>query len=142
MILVLRERLSDTNIFNGATAAETFDQFIAPLKRSEFDAKFYQKSHVKIDRSSNQKLQSRIQQLFNKERLESMFKLEKLLPRKDFLLTKVSYGSRCVQATCENNAGESKISKVVRSQYLTMLFCPRQIATSQRISAPIPIFNK
>jgi len=101
---VLRERLSDTNIFNGATAAETFDQFLAPLKRSEFDAKFYQKSHVKIDRSSNQKLQSRIQQLFNKERLESMFKLEKLLPRKDFLLTKVSYGSRCVQATCENNA--------------------------------------
>ena len=105
-MLVLRERLSDTLIFNGATATETFDQFLAPLKRSDFGTKYYQKQHVKIDRASNQKLQNRIQQLFNKERLESVFKLEKLLPRKDFLLTKVSYGSRCVQATCENNAGK------------------------------------
>ena len=63
---MLRERLSDTNIFNGATANDTFDQFLAPLKRNDFGTKYYQKKHVKIDRSSNQKLQNRVQQLFNK----------------------------------------------------------------------------
>ena len=63
---MLRERLSDTNLFNGSTTNDTFDQFLAPLKRSEFGTKNYQKKYAKIDRSSNQKLQNRIQQLFNK----------------------------------------------------------------------------
>ena len=59
---------------------------------------------------------------FLSERLESIFKLEKLLPKKDFLLTKMSYGSRCVQATCENNAGKWNAFSNCKKTFLGKLF--------------------
>merc|ERR1712131_258464 len=99
---VLKERLVDINAFAADDPAKTLAAFLSPITVSEFEKDFYQKKHFKIDRSSDQKLQNKCGQLFNRERLEAVLKLEKCLPKKDFLLVKQSYGSRCVQSMCEN----------------------------------------
>ena len=102
MVSVLKERLVDINAFTADDPTKTLASFLSPITISEFEKDFYQKKHFKIDRSSDQKLQNKCGQLFNRERLEAVLKLEKCLPKKDFLLVKQSYGSRCVQSMCEN----------------------------------------
>ena len=92
----------DINAFTAEDPTKTLASFLSPITVSEFEKDFYQKKHFKIDRSSDQKLQNKCGQLFNRERLEAVLKLEKCLPKKDFLLVKQSYGSRCVQSMCEN----------------------------------------
>ena len=121
--LVLKERLVDINAFTAENPEKTLAAFLSPITVAKFENDFYQKKHFKIDRSSDQKLQNKCGQLFNRERLEAVLKLEKCLPKKDFLLVKQSYGSRCVQSMCENYPSQQSKLVIKISHFIIYSGC-------------------
>lgn len=85
---VLKERLADIGVFKNTTGKTMIADLLEPQNEASFFADIYEKKHLLIARNTNEKLVRNCNNLFNKERLQAIAKLEKLLVVRDFNLTK------------------------------------------------------